>query len=154
MCFPVLNACGWSLLGINCSSPKLFLLHPGQIFPASGPLGQNIFTFKHMVTITTLCVPPCPSECMLEIIWWQERDGNLRYKAGAPLMHSHNISVVLAASVHIQFWPCVAPLMHPCRGVSLASLQALACVCIFNHYRIWSTHQHECWRKVNANADA
>ena len=37
-------------------------------------------------------------------------------KAGAPFMCLRSISVVLAASVQIHFWPHVTPFMHPCRG--------------------------------------
>ena len=46
-----------------------------------------------------------------------------------------------------------ASLMRPRRGVSQASTPTLACICVFNQYRIWLTCQPECWRRVNGNTD-
>ena len=45
-------------------------------------------------------------------------------------MRSHNISIVLAASIRIRFWPYVAHSMHPHRGVLSAFPPVLACICI------------------------
>ena len=60
-------------------------------------------------------------------------------------MHSCNVSIILAASVHLHFWPSVAPFMRPRRG---GNMHFLLCY----HVSAFSTTTGFGWH-VNSSAD-
>ena len=62
------------------------------------------------------------------------------HKAEVPFMCLCNVCIVLAASVHIHFWPYVAPFMRPRRHFPLMHLR-------FQTLQGFGQH-------VNVNADA